>query len=117
MKALVALSLSRHLWGHTPHSTRHYRVANQTHIRGEEHYDSDRRTAVRLPERTFLQSVQNYCRVQPVYSIGTGAKRPGFKLNTDLPLPHWFTQSGAYANTTFYLLRLTLGLGAAELSA
>lgn len=46
-----------------------------------------------------------------------GAKRTGFKLNTDLPLPHWSAQSGAYANTTFYLLRLTLGLGAAKLAA
>jgi hypothetical protein len=25
------------------------------------------------------------------------AKRPGFKLNTDLPLPQWSAQSGAYA--------------------
>ena len=45
-----------------------------------------------------------------------GAKRPAFKLNTDLPLPHWSADSGAYADTTFYLLRLTLELGVAELS-
>lgn len=115
MKALVALILSRHLWGHIPRSTRNYRVGNQTHS-GEEHYDSDGR---QFDYQQGLFSTASGFIVGPTQSIqqtqrylSPGAKRSAFKLNTHIP--HLPAHSGAYAQIQLYLLRLTLGLGAAR---
>ena len=51
-----------------------------------------------------IQQTQRY--------LSPGAKRSAFKLNTHIP--HLPAHSGAYAQIQLYLLRLTLGLGAAR---
>ena len=106
MKALVGLILSRHLWGHTPRPSRHYRVGNHTSeekntmilIEGRQfHYRKglfSKTFAVIVGPTQSIQQAQRY--------LFPGAKRPGFKLNIDPPLPHWSAQSGASAQIHGY---------------
>jgi hypothetical protein len=109
MKALGVLIQTSSL-GTSLRSTRNYRTGNQTHISREEHYDSDRRTAVPLPERTFSKAFvyivgpTQYIQQTKRY-LSPGAKRPGFKLNTDLS--QLSSREWYLAHLQRYRLRLT----------